>query len=868
MSNPTLTWERLDSKFYRNFEGYDLQWYVDLDEYEVASAQYGGAIALAKKQDRIRTRTADQRVAPLKIYSGAGREIRELPWDGGRIAGIGMTTDEELLVVSENGTARDYYDFEGGFRQLTMGQAAEDAGVRACQFHGDELVAQLGDGEFVALVRHGHGGEGVFRPLAKVPVIAGGAQVDGWAVAPADADVGRSLEVIISVGGQLVVLGQYEAVTDRYEDVALASQTNGSSNGPKKSGSGAGKPNGAAAGSESFGPSFPVLSVSPSGSWIGGWRSDGRAVAFERDGGGRIISEPYDERPAQIAWCGDDALVLVSEDHTATLLDLELGKSLSVYFDSRVVVLSEVDGMRTLTSERHDFFARVPQRAVDIFRLGSTAPAAILLDSVEQLERKSPKADENLLLIADELSLAVDACVEAAGHEFSPRVQKMLLRAAAFGKAAVPLYNSDRFVRMSDALRVLNAVRSPDVGMLVSYPQFSTRLGPHALVGRLLKRRMHALAAEAGTVLDVPGARERVLVDWARAKIRLSPADDDASLFRAIMVKTSSHSGVEYDQIAATAHEEGRPDLAVVLINEEPRADRQIPLLLSMNEHELAIAEAARASDPALVYYVLLVLARKLPRAAFFRLINDQPLASRCYVRLCRALDVPGFSEDDFYYQDDRRADIAKRYYARLVASPPATDGELVSELADARALFRQAKTLEFEEHAVQEQQKLAKVHADLEKDYGQPFRGKTVAETIAALLAMSATSRATKVKDDFKVSDAKFWWLRIHALVARRDWDGLHKLASSKKSPIGYEPFFHEALRAGNKQNAALYVAYCTNLPTQRRLEMYVEVGDLRRAIDDARKHKDIAGLNWLKQHATEAQQMDIESIISTLRK
>jgi hypothetical protein len=855
MSNPTLTWERLGSKFYRNFKGFELQWDIELEDYIVASAPYGGAIALTKDKDRIRTRSVDSKMAALKICSGSGKDIKELPWDGGRIAGIGLTTREDLLVVSESGAIRCYYSFEGNFMQFTMGRAAEADKVLECKFHGDELVALLGNGEFIAMTRYGQDSP-QFRPLAKMPDGKVVDDIDSWTIVPPNPDMGQNLEAIVSVGGNFVVLSQYEAVCDRFDEFFKAISVGqnvangGTENGTAKS------------------LAFEILTVSPSGNWVGAWRNDGTVFAFARDmGDGRIVKAIHTGKPNQLAWCGEDALALVEND-TVTLLDVELGKTLELYFDARVQLFSEVDGMRTLTCDRHDFFTRVPQSVVDIFRLGSTSPAAILLDSVEQLERKSPKADENLQLIANELATAVDACVEAAGLEFEPRAQKTLLRAAAFGKFAIPVYNSDRYIRMSDALRVLNTVRLFDVGMLVSYPQFSSRLGPNSLIDRLLKRRMHALAFECGQYLDIPGSHERVLVDWACTKIRLDQSNEDATLFRAIMAKTSNKLGVEYDRIAATAFEEGRPDLAVVLINEELRADRQIPLLLSMNENELAIAEAGRSCDTNLMYYVLIVLMRKLPRAAFYRLINDQPLASRCYIRLCRALESVGFNEDDFYYQDDRREDIATSRYARIIASPPDSEAELIDSLGEAKTLFRQAKTLGFEEHAVEEQIRLVRLHLDLERDYGHSFRGKTITETISVLLAMTAISRATKVKDEFKVSDAKFWWLRIQALVARRDWDALHKLATSKKSPIGYEPFYSEALRFGNKQNAALYVSLCTNLPMERRLQMYIDVGDLRRAIEEARKYRDVNGLKWLKQHATEAQQMDIENIIASLGK
>jgi hypothetical protein len=84
----------------------------------------------------------------------------------------------------------------------------------------------------------------------------------------------------------------------------------------------------------------------------------------------------------------------------------------------------------------------------------------------------------------------------------------------------------------------------------------------------------------------------------------------------------------------------------------------QVPLLLSMQEDDIALVKAIDSGDVDLVYLVLLNLKLKLPLAEFFRLINDKPVASSL-------LELYGWQNDvsllkDFFYQDDRRADGAK----------------------------------------------------------------------------------------------------------------------------------------------------------------------------------------------------------------
>ena len=55
--------------------------------------------------------------------------------------------------------------------------------------------------------------------------------------------------------------------------------------------------------------------------------------------------------------------------------------------------------------------------------------------------------------IGPDLPDAVDAMIEAAGHERTYAAQRALLRAASFGKAFVEMYDADKLVRMCKVRR-------------------------------------------------------------------------------------------------------------------------------------------------------------------------------------------------------------------------------------------------------------------------------------------------------------------------------------------------------------------------------------------------------------------------------
>jgi hypothetical protein len=71
---------------------------------------------------------------------------------------------------------------------------------------------------------------------------------------------------------------------------------------------------------------------------------------------------------------------------------------------------------------------------LSVFQPGSSSPAAILYDAMEQFDRRSPKADEAVRSIKTDLADAVDTCVEAAGLETDPTWQKKLLKVSRIAR--------------------------------------------------------------------------------------------------------------------------------------------------------------------------------------------------------------------------------------------------------------------------------------------------------------------------------------------------------------------------------------------------------------------------------------------------
>ncbi len=429
-----------------------------------------------------------------------------------------------------------------------------------------------------------------------------------------------------------------------------------------------------------------------------------------------------------------------------------------------------------------------PDVTEDVFKLGSTSPASVLLDAIDQLEKKSPKADDNIQLIRPNLVEAVDTCVKAAGYEYSAHWQKQLLKAASFGKSVIDLYNSDDFVDMCETLRVFNAAREYRIGLPISYDQY-LRLTPEKLIQRLVNRHEYLLAIRVSEYLRLP--TDKVYIHWASQKVRTSSEDEDA-ICRLIVTKLNNKHGISFESIARAAYDEGRSHLATELLNFEPRAGKQVPLLLSMEEDEIALDKAIESGDTDLVFFVLLHLKKKLPLASFFRVINNRPVATALVESSARAQDKELLK--DLYYQDDRRLDGSNLLLSEALqqtALQTKTDKlklstRLLSDSKDPTAVL-QSKSLT-------EAQQLLKLQDAYDKDLDGGFTGLSVNETIYKLVKSGYGKRAAKVQSEFKVSEKTYWWIRLRALVAKRDWGELEESSKVRKSPIGWEvcPQYH----------------------------------------------------------------------------
>ncbi|SNX85643.1 related to vacuolar protein sorting 16 [Melanopsichium pennsylvanicum] len=552
-----------------------------------------------------------------------------------------------------------------------------------------------------------------------------------------------------------------------------------------------------------------------------------------------------------VQWCGNHTIALAFNDEVVMVGPF--GDTIRYPYGGPTHLVGEVDGLRIIAPDRHEFLQKVSDVSSRVFRPGSNDPAALLFEASEQFSSKSSRADEGIRAIRSSLPDAVDCCLRAAAYEWDVTWQKRLLKAASFGKSFIELYDPTAFVDMARTLRVLNAARNFQIGIPISYEQ------PDPILKHWARAKIARTGpALGGSALAISTAEERLCADIVH-KFRMAttlnervgelggPEDDNdppaasASALKGVTSAASDRgASVSFAEVAWTAWKAGRGSLATRLLEHEARAIDQVPLLLNMREEKLALVRAVESGDTDLVYHVLLRLKKQLSRGEFFRIVQapvsdasmsaagqastdrthgTSKLASTPqYLSLASNL-LESYAKQvdrdllkDFYYQDDRRTDsaILALEEANAIRSPSESElPDKVFKLKTAMKFFGEDKERVLDAKLVDEQIRLIAVQQALEKEDGHrsQYTGLSLNGTIRQLLFRNMSKKAEKLRSDFKVPDKRYWNIRLDTLIQSKNWDGLWTFANSKRSPIGFTPFIVRLVEQNHVQESRRFV-------------------------------------------------------------
>jgi len=364
------------------------------------------------------------------------------------------------------------------------------------------------------------------------------------------------------------------------------------------------------------------------------------------------------------------------------------------------------------------------------------------------------------------------------------------------------------------------------------------KLSMKTLIDRLVLRRHYCLAIRICDYLKIPKGEgaSRILGHWACYKVQQANVDDE-EVACAINSKLGETPGISYSEIASKAVDCGRTHLAIKLLDYEARAADQVPLLMRIGKDDLALEKAVLSGDTDLVYMVVMHLKDNLTLGEFLMAIRYHPVALKLYIKYCKDQDRRTLV--DLFYQDDQFLNSGNALVQDSYEEK--THEARLKTLGKAQMSYQQGG-FQFYAKATEEQIKLMEFQEKLEEKHKKTFQDQSLSDTIYKCVLEGDLKVAEQLKKEFKVPDKRFYWLKVRALCESHNWGQLEIFAKSRKSLIGYEPFFEACLEFNNRTEAEKYVSRV--LP-ENKVACLVKLGKYQDAADTAFAQKSEEGLD-----------------------
>ncbi|KAL7729315.1 hypothetical protein ACLKA6_008893 [Drosophila palustris] len=802
----TGEWFKVQPDYYRKVELVTPDWPIDIDlEYmQVVAAPYGGPLAAIRDPTKLAPVHGNSR-SMIRIFDTTGNETGHILWNHGKLISMGWSDTEELICVLENAKVFVFDMFGNEKESYSVGGEASVIKIveaKVFQSAAGTGVAVMTTSGRIFLKQNSNKTE---RKLPDIPSSNSNANCSCWEIVTEGRNsyclLGREREVIKLLHGQTVgtiTANLFEKPHDRIIKISV-----------------------------SYNHQHLALYTNNGLLWLGS--IDMRQKYCEFDTGRK-------DMPLQIEWImnthnSDADAVVISYPSYLLIVNRNADRSEFPY-DPVMFLVAEMDGVRIITQSSHEMIQRLPKCVENIFSVNSQEPACYLFEAQRKFEEKSYNSDVYLSLCRSRIELAINECIEAAAYEFCPETQKSLMRAAYFGKGFIPSHNPEEYMRILRILRVLNTLRHEKLAMPLTYKQFS-HLKPEVILSRLVFRKHYAVAIQVAKHLKLP--ESWILEHWAFHKVMHDQNDNEVARKITEKFKNPSVEGISYCNIAEKAHQSGRDELAIKLLELEPRASLHVPLLLKMGKFDRAVASATQSGDTELVTSVLLEIKKKMMLSNFHMIIREYPLALNMYKKIMTESSRTALY--DIYNTEDDHKSIAEYHFYNAIDS----EG-LESNLSTIGNSYAQGRcTVEAElctdtSRILKQQRSYAS-----RQNNTSSMNGLSIHDTMLQLLRMGDLKEAEKIKSDYKVPDRRFWWMRIITLAEKLNWVELEKFSKNKKSPIGYEPFVEVCLQQDNIQEARKYIPRC---PDKRKAHWYMRANLYEEAIGCAFEQRDLPGL------------------------
>ena len=616
------------------------------------------------------------------------------------------------------------------------------------------------------------------------------------------------------------------------------------------------------------------------------------------------FAEGSSQPPLDIRWCGEDSVVLHWKNLGIVMVG-PYGDWLRFPYENHgnLYLIPEIDCCRVISDTSVELLQRVPPATALLLRIGSIEPAAMLLDASDAFDNGSASSDEAARAITKTgmLSEAIEGCTEAATKEFDIETQKRLLRAASYGMhfgfknakgsrnvmggnmesgsdemdQTMPSRTTANFVETAKKLRILNALRNPTVGIVLTSAQYEA-LTPIGVTARLIAMKKPALGASISKYLFLPKsvqlyARASKAAAFVESSKDRSDADVAEGVIRIIAEEKYGSEGASkytssiinrggYATVAMASKQVGRPGVATLLLMLETSVADKVPALLSIGSYADAVAVAASAKDSDFIFYATMQYLKHCitqyqdPVKANQWFINTVatkfPRESYSALRKYSSTLTDPKQEINLQIRQQKYTDAGMTLAKRALDGKESRGKQAI--LSEASKILDLGKDSTFHKTCTDEYIELLKDQEILRTKYGAlevAPESTSVISTISSMLHFASKNErdrsrllndADKVAKKFRVPEKMLWSAKVKAFSETKQWKNLLLLANSRtKSPIGYKPFARAAIKG--RQPAKDILRYIERITDpEERFGLYGEAGMWRRALEEAVKMKD----------------------------
>ncbi|CAI5757523.1 unnamed protein product [Candida verbasci] len=873
--NPSFNWSKLQNVYYNiRILNDELKWNIDniYNNYQIALSPNSTLIALASKSNNGHPNL-------IEIYSTSGIKISSIIYNSSNTDYINtfLFKEEDLVVILNNGKYRYYDDLMGNFNEFNFldglnfmtnikTEAKEDVNSR--------LITNLENNEteeIINIIEVKIFQQFMFIRLENKLIITdldnyvnyeiplgGYSSVDITTFTISESQINFTYKnTIITIKIDLL-LNSYEFIDQELTD----------------------------------GP-FNKISISP----------NGKLISLQQQKKIFVISSKYDQvlleydcsnessLPYQIEWCGNDAIILSFKDEIKLIgpsqqsisffYDIEdeeefdLNNLLTTNLDYTIPILQTCsDGLRIITSNKIQILSRVSDKFVDMYQIGSTEPSSLLVDCIDKFQTNASKSNANISLLQNEnlLLKAIDDCLDVALEEFNVIWQKRSLKAVSFGKIYYnDVFDSDKYLNVLNSVKVLNQLRSPEIGLFLTYNEI-LEIGWENVIKMLLRRNQHALAIKIIEILKLSNVKPLVYIHWCCYKIRKEMNMSDEELYKIIYERlTSMTKGknlISVEAICDIADEEGRTNLCKLLINLEPNIIEKILKYIEFDNLELALIKSFQFGDFDLMISILYYLQNKLSISQFFKILNQNEIIESSEIN--EILPISGellgsnwsktlgkSSEylEKFLKHEDKSDELI---YLRLNNFWTSENSdyynrykELLTKYANKSKIKRIQRSFSRELQVLDLQKKMNEIY-QTESFYNET----SLVNILIKLIKMNQIKTCQKVIKEFNISQEKLWFLILNTYSTLEEFDRLYEFAFGSmdsitgKSPIGFEPFVDSGFKNGApKSHISTYINNSTKYKYGEKVNLFIKNDDFEGAANEAFKNKDIEILKHLEK-------------------